>query len=212
MTPTKRPSRSARRGAARCLVIVGLLALAPPAHAQERGLLAQYFGDGEDAAVAAYLWVDTFHEVGDAVAGLEQAAGLPAGEMTITLGSYYDEPFPARDELARRGLVRVARSGSVGAARLGATAGAMALLSPAGSRDRLRDLFQGQVAPLQDVLRQAADLATEALVCGDAPTRAATACGDPVDPVVWLQFRDQIGVLSTTFERALSGGDHASDD
>lgn len=187
---------------------MGLLALAPQAHAQERGLLAQYFGDGDDAVAVAYLWIDTFNEVGDALSGLEQAAGLPTDEMTITLGSYYADPLPAGDELARRGLVRIARSGSAAAVRLGETARMTALLGPAETRDPLTDLFRGQVAPLQDVLRRAADLATEALVCDAVPTGAATACGEPVDPAVWLQFRDQIDALSSALERALDGADH----
>jgi hypothetical protein len=175
--------------------------------------VVEYFGDGEDAVAVSYLWVDTFNDVGDAISGLEQAAGLPADEMTITLGSYYDEPLPAGDELARRGLVRVARSGSAAAVRLGDTARITALLGPVESRDQLTDLFQRQVAQLQGVLRQAADLATEALVCGDVPAGAATACGDPVDPAAWLQLRDQIDTLSSTLERALDGADnHEADD
>lgn len=197
---------------ARGVFLAGLLTLAPTAHAQERGLLVETFGEGEDAVAVAYLWVDTFNEVGDAAAGLEQAAGLPADEMTITLGSYYQEPLPAGDELARRGLVRVARSGSAAAVRLGDTARITALLGPVASRDRLTALLEGQVAELQNVLRRTADLATEALVCDDVPAAEATACGDPVDPAVWLQLRDQIDALSSALDRSLVGTDTYGED
>lgn len=189
------------------LSLLAVVLAAAPAMAQQRGLIARYIEDEEQAVAAAYLWIDTFHVVGDAQAGLEQAAGLPADEMTITLGSYYDEPFPAGDEIARRGLARVARSGSVAAVRLGTTARETALLAPADTRDAFGDLLQRQVGELQHVLEHAAVRATEALVCGDVPPGAATACGDPADPSEWLRLRDQITALSSTLERALGGDD-----
>lgn len=187
--------------------LVGLLVAAAPAMAQDGGLLARYLGDGEDAVTAAYLWIDTFHVVGDALAGLEQAGGLPADEMTISLGSYYDEPLPAGDELARRGLAGVARSGSVAAARLGDTARMTALFAPADSRSELGDRLLREVGGLQAALQHAAALATEALVCDGVPAGAATACGDPVEPSEWLRLRDQIVALSSDVEHVLSGTD-----